>query len=425
MTVQEYIDALPAERRPLYDRIHRLVLEAHPDAALAFSYQMPTFKGGRRRLYVGVWRHGVSMYGWGQDRDAGFAASSSAAPLPPMTFPCDRGHTGMITEPKIVERGYRRYVALRHTTDIPGLPALVDAGFPRLAAHLAARGVEPAGVPFIRYRTMTGGTMDIDLGLPYASDLDDDGWADDAISVERLPAGRHAQVVHHGPFRGLVTAHAAIDDWAGRTSHVLDSDLGARVEHYLTDPRSEPDSAKWATEVEEPLLFAPEPTETTSLGTLYGLPARNWADAHRQLADTHAIRTTTWLSTVNADGRPHAAAVGALFVEGTWWFTSGPGTRKSRDLNDNPRCSVSTATAGMDIAVEGRAERITDPQTLRRMAAVYSSQGWPATATDDGFTAEYSAPSAGPPPWFLYRLAPEVAFAVGTAEPYGATRWRF
>jgi len=121
MTVQEYIDALPAERRPLYDRIHRLVLEAHPDAALAFSYQMPTFKGGRRRLYVGVWRHGVSMYGWGQDRDAGFAASSSAAPLPPMTFPCDRGHTGMITEPKIVERGYRRYVALRHTTDIPGL----------------------------------------------------------------------------------------------------------------------------------------------------------------------------------------------------------------------------------------------------------------------------------------------------------------
>lgn len=331
----------------------------------------------------------------------------------------------MITEPKILERGYRRYVALRDTTDAAGIPALVDAGFPRLFAHLAARGVEPAGAPFIRYRAMSDGTMDLDLGVPYASDVDDDGWSDGEVSVERLPAGRYVHLAHTGPFEGLVAAHAAIDDWAERTGHPLDSDLGARVEHYVTDPSAEADSAKWVTEVEEPLSFGRRPVETTSLGARYDLPARDWADAHRQLADAHAIRTTTWLSTVNADGRPHAVAVGALFVEGAWWFTSGPGTRKSRDLAANPRCSVSTATTAMDITVEGRAERITEPEVLRRMAAVYSSQGWPATPTDEGFTAEYSAPSAGPPPWFVYRVEPEVAFGLGTSEPHGATRWRF
>jgi hypothetical protein len=29
---------------------------------------------GRRRLFVGVWKHGVSVYGWDQGRDAGFIA---------------------------------------------------------------------------------------------------------------------------------------------------------------------------------------------------------------------------------------------------------------------------------------------------------------------------------------------------------------
>ena len=42
----------------------------------------------------------------------------------------------------------------------------------------------------------------------------------------------------------------------------------------------------------------------------------------------------------------------------------------------------------------------------------------------DAFTAPFSAPSAGPPPWHLYRFRFHTAF-VATAEPYGATRWRF
>jgi uncharacterized protein YdhG (YjbR/CyaY superfamily) len=72
--VRDYIDAISPEHRPLFDRLQRLVLEAHPDAEVLLSYQMPTFKVGRRRLFVGAWKHGVSLYGWAQDRDAGFVA---------------------------------------------------------------------------------------------------------------------------------------------------------------------------------------------------------------------------------------------------------------------------------------------------------------------------------------------------------------
>lgn len=70
--VRDYVGAIDPEFRPLFDRLHRLILEVHPDAAVVLSYKMPTYKVGRRRLHVGVWRHGLSLYGWGEDRAAAF-----------------------------------------------------------------------------------------------------------------------------------------------------------------------------------------------------------------------------------------------------------------------------------------------------------------------------------------------------------------
>jgi hypothetical protein len=72
--VRNYIDGVDPAYRPLFDRIHGLILTAHPEAAVVLSYQIPTYKVGRRRLYVGAWQHGISIYGWQQDHDSGFTA---------------------------------------------------------------------------------------------------------------------------------------------------------------------------------------------------------------------------------------------------------------------------------------------------------------------------------------------------------------
>jgi uncharacterized protein YdhG (YjbR/CyaY superfamily) len=72
--VRAYIDAIAPEHRALFDRLHGLILDVHPDATLALSYQIPAYRVGRRRLYVGAWQHGISVYGWQDDRDAGFSA---------------------------------------------------------------------------------------------------------------------------------------------------------------------------------------------------------------------------------------------------------------------------------------------------------------------------------------------------------------
>lgn len=160
---------------------------------------------------------------------------------------------------------------------------------------------------------------------------------------------------------------------------------------------------------------------------IYGDPPIPWSRALAQLeapSDTQVPRTT-WLSTAGPDGRPHLAGVGALWVEGRFYFTSGPGTRKSRNLAANPNCALAMVLPGLDLVVEGRAAKVTDPAMLERIAAGYAAQGWPARAKDGAITAEYSAPSAGPPPWHLYAMTAVVAFGVATVKPYGATRWRF
>jgi hypothetical protein len=44
---------------------------------------------------------------------------------------------------------------------------------------------------------------------------------------------------------------------------------------------------------------------------------------------------------------------------------------------------------------------------------------------DRALYAEYSAPAAGPPPWDVYKVTPKTVYALGAAEPFGATRFRF
>ena len=80
---------------------------------------------------------------------------------------------------------------------------------------------------------------------------------------------------------------------------------------------------------------------------------------------------------------------------------------------------------GIDLVIEGRARRVTDDPTLERLAKRYADQGWPATVKEGAFTHEYSAPSAGPPPWNLYEVVPTTVYGVMSEEPGGATRWRF
>ncbi|MDQ2923271.1 MAG: DUF1801 domain-containing protein, partial [Candidatus Dormibacteraeota bacterium] len=57
--VRDYIKAIAPERRPLFDRLQQLILAAYPKAAVVISYGIPAYKVGSKRLFLGVWKHGV------------------------------------------------------------------------------------------------------------------------------------------------------------------------------------------------------------------------------------------------------------------------------------------------------------------------------------------------------------------------------
>jgi Pyridoxamine 5'-phosphate oxidase len=173
--------------------------------------------------------------------------------------------------------------------------------------------------------------------------------------------------------------------------------------------------------------------EITNLGRADGLPPVDWAvvaarlDAGSAPAPEALNSRTTWLAKVNEDGSPHVTAVGALWLDGAFWFQTGAGTRKRRNVARDPRCSIAVSVPDADVVIEGDAARVTEPGALARIAKAWAGNGWPAEpdASGAGITAPFNAPSQGPPPWHVYRMDPRSAVVTLTTEPGGLTRFRF
>ena len=101
---------------------------------------------------------------------------------------------------------------------------------------------------------------------------------------------------------------------------------------------------------------------------IYGHPPLPWSRAEDQLKVEIGPNVTHFLATVRPDGRPHVAGVGALWVDGRFYFTSGAGTQKSRNLAKQPACVISVRLPDIDLVVEGTARKVSDEPTLQRLA---------------------------------------------------------
>jgi hypothetical protein len=171
----------------------------------------------------------------------------------------------------------------------------------------------------------------------------------------------------------------------------------------------------------------------TNLGRADGLPPVDWTaivdklDAGSVPAPDAMNSRTTWLATINEDGSPHVTAVGALWFDGTFWFQTGVGTRKARNVARDPRCTIAISIRDADLLWEGTCAQVTDPSALARIAKAWADGGWPAEPDDSGsgITAPFNAPSQGPPPWNVYRIEPRSAVVTLGAEPGGLTRFTF
>jgi hypothetical protein len=160
-----------------------------------------------------------------------------------------------------------------------------------------------------------------------------------------------------------------------------------------------------------------------------------WDDARKRLGDPEPGRHN-WLATVRPDGRPHLMPILVFWLDGALHFLAGEGTQKGHNLALDGRCVIGTESRGLpslDIVVEGRAEPLTDEAAVRRVADLLGSNGWPLEARGTEVHGP-NAPTAGPPPYRIYRVEPTKAF--GFPGTYGMeqfkqeelplpTRWTF
>src|SRR5437899_3022100 len=131
-----------------------------------------------------------------------------------------------------------------------------------------------------------------------------------------------------------------------------------------------------------------------------------------------------WISTVRTDGRPHVTPLPAVWQDEALHFCTGAGEQKGVNLTMNPSCVLTTGNnawkEGLDLVVEGRAERVLDESTLRRLADAWATkyQGdWIFEVVDGAFVNEGHAALV-----FAVRPTKVIAFAKGN---FAQTRYRF
>ena len=141
-----------------------------------------------------------------------------------------------------------------------------------------------------------------------------------------------------------------------------------------------------------------------------------------------------WLATVRPDGSPHLMPIIAFWIDGAFHFLAGEGTRTGRNLAADERCVIGTGNLtlpSLDIIVEGRARPVTDEATVRELAEKFGGEGWPLEARGSHVYGPHG-PTAGPPPYAIYRLEPEKVFGFpgmhgmfDDDRHHAPTRWVF
>jgi nitroimidazol reductase NimA-like FMN-containing flavoprotein (pyridoxamine 5'-phosphate oxidase superfamily) len=145
-----------------------------------------------------------------------------------------------------------------------------------------------------------------------------------------------------------------------------------------------------------------------------------WEDTLRAIEEAELFR----IATVRNDGRPHVTPLPAVWLDGALHFCTGAAEQKAVNLARNPHCALTTGNnawkAGLDVVVEGRAERVTDGTRLRQLADAWETKyhgDWHFEVANGAFHHE-----GGEALVFAVMPVKVIAFAKGN---FAQTRYRF
>lgn len=134
-----------------------------------------------------------------------------------------------------------------------------------------------------------------------------------------------------------------------------------------------------------------------------------WSWAEEQLTSARNY----WIATTRDDGRPHAAPVWGLWLEGIVYLSTDPASLKGRNIAARPEIVVHLESGDDTVILEGTARKVGDAATLATFVDAYEAKY--------GFRVDTSNANFG-----VYSLQPRVALTWREqAFPDSATRWVF
>lgn len=140
-----------------------------------------------------------------------------------------------------------------------------------------------------------------------------------------------------------------------------------------------------------------------------GLMTWDWVDEHMTKARNY------WVCSVRADGRPHAAPVWGIWLDGTLYFSSSRRSVKGQNIARDPRVTIHLESGDDTVIFEGKLIELTDKAIYARVRAAYNAkyamEAMAETQDADNVT------------WYF-----EPASALSWLEsdfPNTATRWEF
>jgi len=148
--------------------------------------------------------------------------------------------------------------------------------------------------------------------------------------------------------------------------------------------------------------------------------ATSWAEVRALLQTAELF----WISTVSSDGRPHVSPLPAVWQDRALYFCTGAREQKGVNLTHNAQCALTTGNnawkSGLDVVVEGTAQRVTDDAHLRRLAAEWESKyrgDWHFDVAHGAFHHEGGEA-------LVFEVAPDKVLAFAKGE-FAQTRFRF
>jgi general stress protein 26 len=157
--------------------------------------------------------------------------------------------------------------------------------------------------------------------------------------------------------------------------------------------------------------------------------APEWSDIDRRLTEAPLY----WIVTVRREGRPHAVPLVGVWRDGAFYFCTGDGEQKMRNLEHDPHVVVTAGplgadgwSNGKDIAVEGVASRVEDMALLAELAEEWRTKydgDWDYEVRNGRFFEISNQGDGSGDGAVVFRVPPTKVLVFG--DEHGQTRYGF